>query len=66
MYYAVFKGTSKYVALAKNEPFVTNPPDAMWEPGDVWFEFGATAEEALVQLKASLVIEGHKDIETEN
>lgn len=54
MYFYVFKGTSTYVALAKNEPFTCANPNPIYEPGDLWFEFGDTPEQALANLKESL------------
>jgi hypothetical protein len=41
-----------YFAMAKHEPFVGD--NVMTEPGDVWFEFGDTEEQALCRLKRSL------------
>jgi hypothetical protein len=57
-HYAIFKGVSKYVALAKQEPFISDPIHPFYEPGDLWFEFGETPGEAMTHLKASLVIDG--------
>ena len=54
MNYCVVKGKSKYIALAKIEPFTCENPDPILEPGELWFEFGNTPEQALDRLKESL------------
>lgn len=49
-----------FIAMAKREPFVTGG-DCIREPGDLWFQFGPTKEEALARLKTevfALVLEG--------
>lgn len=53
-YFAIKPGVEQYVALAKREPFVTQGPDPVYEPGELWYEFGDTPEEALGRLVASL------------
>lgn len=53
--FRVFRSRAgSWIALAKREPFVLEEPSAIREPGDVWFEFGDTEEEALTKLKRSL------------
>ncbi|MBR0871189.1 hypothetical protein JQ633_12530 [Bradyrhizobium tropiciagri] len=42
-----------FIAMAKKEPFVNGDP--LREPGDVWFEFGASPDEAMAKLKRSLL-----------
>jgi len=55
MYFSIYKGVSKYVAMAKREPFTCDNPHPIYEPGDLWFEFGVTPEQALERLKESLI-----------
>lgn len=43
--------------MAKQEPFVTDG-DGVAEPGDLWFEFGATEKDALLKLLAGIA---HRD-----
>jgi hypothetical protein len=57
MNYCVVKGKSRYIALAKEEPFTSENPNPVLEPGELWFELGDTAEEALSKLKESLAEE---------
>jgi hypothetical protein len=52
-YWHVFHGESEFVALAKREPFINGHP--IKEPGDVWFEFGATAADAVARLRKELI-----------
>jgi hypothetical protein len=59
MYFSVFKGSSKYVALAKKEPFTCDNPDPIYEPGELWFEIGDTSDQALERLKESLKKDGN-------
>lgn len=50
-------GVTGWIAYAKPTPFGPNPDtdfDAMREPGEVWFQFGQTSEEALANLRAEL------------
>jgi hypothetical protein len=54
MFFKVVKGKANYIALAKTEPFTRNDPNPILEPGDLWFEFGQTEEEALENLMLSL------------
>lgn len=44
--------TGKWTGLAKHEPFTDGRP--LHEPGDVWFEFGETEEEALANIRKSV------------
>jgi len=62
VYYSVYQGVSEYVALAKREPFTHPDPHPIYEPGELYFEFGDTPEEALERLKGSLVEEGFADV----
>lgn len=55
MHYHVIKGINHYIALAKEEPFTRENPDPIREPGELWFEFGDTPEQALERLNASLM-----------
>lgn len=56
-YYFIVKPKGRsgpgYVAFAKREPFVADAHFA-YEPGEMWFEFGATEDEALKNLKREL------------
>lgn len=52
-HFTVWQGRTGWVGLAKRSPFVTGHP--LTEPGEIWFEFGATAEEALKAIKASVL-----------
>lgn len=45
-YYAVVQGQDKFIGLAKKEPFTSEKPDPVKEPGELWFEFGDTPSEA--------------------
>ena len=42
-----------WVAFAKHEPFIAFG-DAIREPGEVWFEFGSTSNEAMARLKTAI------------
>jgi hypothetical protein len=53
-HYCAVRGKTKWIALAKHEPFTSDNPDPITEPGDLWFEFGDTPEEAIKNLKSSL------------
>lgn len=54
MNYCVIKGRNQYIALAKKEPFTRENPDPINEPGELYFEFGNTPEQAMSKLKESL------------
>jgi len=54
MYFCVVKGKTKFIALAKNEPFTSENPDPILEPGEIYFEFGENEKQALDKLKESL------------
>lgn len=47
-----------FTAFAKRTPFVAEA-HILFEPGDMWFEFGATKDEAMRRLRASLRAELH-------
>lgn len=42
----------EYMTLAKRGEFQTN--SSVLEPGELWFEFGVSAEEALHKIKAEI------------
>ena len=42
---------SQWLALAKRERFITDG-DPIAEPGDLWFEFGASEAEARAKIEA--------------
>ena len=46
-------GTPGWIAMAKKEPFVTDG-DGINEPGDLWFCFGVTEDEARAKIKAEV------------
>lgn len=46
-------GVHGWIAMAKQGPFITDG-DAVREPGDLWFEFGATRDEALGKLQTEI------------
>lgn len=46
----------QFIALAKREPFVNF--HLIYEPGEVWFEFGASAADALAKLTAEVAPQG--------
>jgi hypothetical protein len=52
-YFAAWEGRSKWIGLAKREPFVNGHP--IYEPGDVWFEFGETEADALSAIKRKML-----------
>ena len=54
MNFYVTKGKTKYIALAKEEPFTSDNPDPILEPGELHFAFGNTPEEALQNVKQEL------------
>ncbi len=54
MKFCVVKGVTKYIVMAKKEPFTSNHPHPIYEPGEIYFEFRDTEEEALDNLKKSL------------
>ena len=58
MFISVFKGekdSSRYVAMAKSEPFVNGHP--IYEPGELYFEFGSSPEDAVKNLMRE---DGHR------
>lgn len=48
-YFRVVRGTTGYTGLAKQSPFVNGDP--ILEPGDIWFNFGASWDEALEKIQ---------------
>ena len=56
-YFSVVKGKTKYCAMVKKEPFTCEHPNPVSEPGELWFEFGNTPEQALKKLKDELAKE---------
>lgn len=52
-WFLVTKGRDRWIGLAKHEPFLAGG-HIINEPGDVWFEFGGTAAEALDAIKRSV------------
>ena len=58
IYSQVIKGVSQYVALGKYQPFerkyLTVAAAIIKEPGDLYFEFGETQEQALDNLRQSM------------
>jgi hypothetical protein len=48
-YFATVLGDHGWVAMAKREPFVGTDP--IREPGQVWFSFGASRDDALAAVK---------------
>lgn len=48
-YIKVKRGTSCFIAYAKRAPFSGCDP-ILLEPGDLWFEFGDSEEEAVENL----------------
>lgn len=51
MNFVVIPGKKKlYIGLAKKEAFTSKTPDPILEPGELWFEFGKTPEEALEKI----------------
>lgn len=57
MNFYVYAGRSKWIAMAKEEPFIMSKPSCIDEPGDVYFDMGNTAEEAITKLRESLRME---------
>lgn len=47
------KSTGGFVAFAKREPFTCNA-NFVLEPGEMWFNFGESEEDALKNLKLEL------------
>ena len=52
-HFHVWRGETRWVGMAKRTPFVTGHP--ITEPGDLWFEFGATEAEAMAAVKRSVL-----------
>lgn len=53
-YFWVYLGKAgQWYGLAKQEPFVNGHP--LFEPGEVWFEFGETYDAALDAIKKSVL-----------
>lgn len=52
-HFATWQGQTQWIAMAKREPFETGNP--LTEPGELWFEFGATPEDALRRLRTTLL-----------
>jgi hypothetical protein len=59
-YYAVVRGKDKFVGLAKKEPFTCDNPDPIKEPGELWFEFGNTPNEAFHAIVSAQQLEKDK------
>jgi hypothetical protein len=51
-FFAVVKGKNKFIAMMKKEPFTCENPNPIKEPGELWFEFGETQEQAFQKLRA--------------
>lgn len=52
-YFMVRPGFARrWMAFAKREPFVAG--GSTYEPGEVWFEYGATEEEALARIETEV------------
>jgi len=64
VYYCVVPGRyAKFVAMAKLEPFTSDNPNPMTEPGDVWFELGETRAEAYWKITNEMIKLGlEKDV----
>jgi hypothetical protein len=61
MYFKTVRGKTKWIALAKQEPFTCEYPDPLREPGDLWFELGDTIQEAMEKLMIDLKSGGEVD-----
>ena len=55
MYYCVIQGRTEYIAMAKKEPFTSDRPSPLTEPGDLWFEFGNTRAEAYFKITDKMI-----------
>jgi hypothetical protein len=47
-------GVKGWIAFAKRGCFVSEWGHEIFEPGDLWFEFGTTEDEALAKLQAEV------------
>lgn len=53
----------KYIGMAKEEPFTSDKPDPMTEPGALWFAFGDTSAEAYWNITDEMIRLGlEKDV----
>ena len=52
-WYRIAKSSNgdEYIILAKKEKFVLPEFEPVLEPGELWFEFGKTTDEALDNIK---------------
>ena len=66
VYYCVIHAKrldGRWIGLAKLEPFTSDTPDPITEPGELWFEFGDTQAEAYWNITDEMVSLGHeKDV----
>ena len=61
MNYQVIDEGDVFIAYAKEEPFTYNPINFIYEPGEIYFEFGNTEEQALERLKEDLGLTNKKE-----
>ena len=55
MYYCVIQGKSEYIAMAKQEPFTSDNPDPLAEPGVLWVVIGNTRAEAYFKITDEMI-----------
>lgn len=55
VYYCVIQGKSKWVGMAKLEPFTRPDPNPITETGHVWFEMGKTRAEAYWKITDEMI-----------
>lgn len=53
-FFSVVWGKGEFIAMMKREPFSCANPHPLTEPGDLWFEFGETEEQAFSKLRNEL------------
>ena len=52
-YFTAVKGKTRWIGLAKTEPFTCENPNPIFEPGEIYFDFGETRDEAIENVKKS-------------
>lgn len=64
VYYCVIPNEhGGFIGMAKTEPFTSAQPNPVTEPGDLWFEFGASSAQAFWKITDEMIRLGlEKDV----
>jgi hypothetical protein len=63
VYYCVVRGRTKFIGMAKLEPFTSRYPNPILEPGDLWFATATTRGEAYWKITDEMIRLGYeKDV----